>query len=54
VDHAASVNLMANQSLRITWLGEAHVPAGRPDGATESARRALALSREQTERGHEA
>ena len=48
------MNLMANQSLRITWLGEAQVLAGRPDGATESARRALGLSREQKERGHEA
>ena len=54
VDQATSMNLMANQSLRITWLGEAHVRAGRPDGATESARRALGLSREQKERGHEA
>lgn len=48
------MKLMANHSLRITRLGEAHLLAGRPDDALQHAERALHLSREHKERGHEA
>ncbi|MGH7322120.1 MAG: AAA family ATPase [Candidatus Rokuibacteriota bacterium] len=54
VEQAAAMKLMANQSLRVTWLGEAHALAGRLDAATEHARRALALSHGPGERGHQA
>ncbi len=54
VEQAAAMKLVANQSLRVIWLGEAHGLAGRFDAATEQARRALALSHGQGERAHQA
>jgi tetratricopeptide (TPR) repeat protein len=40
--------------LLLTYLGEAHLLAGRRDDATEVARRALDLAHRQKERGNEA
>jgi tetratricopeptide (TPR) repeat protein len=45
---------MANHSLLLAYLGEAHLLAGHPDSALEVARRALDLAQRQKERGNEA
>ena len=42
------------QALRVTWLSEAYLLAGRSEEASKGAARALALARAQQERGHEA
>ena len=42
------------QALRVTWLSEAYLLAGRSEEASAGAARALALARAQQERGHEA
>lgn len=42
------------QALRLSLLSEAYLYAGRTPDAIESAERALTLSREHKERGHEA
>jgi DNA-binding SARP family transcriptional activator len=41
-------------ALFVAWLGEAHLLAGQVDDADAAARRALGLSRDHQERGHEA
>jgi tetratricopeptide (TPR) repeat protein len=42
------------QALRVTWLSEAYLLAGRGEEGSAGAARALALARAQQERGHEA
>jgi tetratricopeptide (TPR) repeat protein len=44
----------ANHPLLLAYLGEGHLVAGHPDRALEVAKRALALARDQRERGNEA
>lgn len=51
---AASLKVLAGQSIRVVFLGEAHLLDGRPREATECAFRALELAREHRERGFEA
>ena len=46
--------MMVRQSVRVAFLGEAHLEAGRREHAIELARRALDLARGHQERGHEA
>jgi tetratricopeptide (TPR) repeat protein len=53
-EQAASMGMMYAQSLRLAWLAEAFLRAGRADKAEELVPRALELSREHGERGHEA
>jgi tetratricopeptide (TPR) repeat protein len=48
------MRLLADQSLRVAYLSEAYLLAGRMDDAIPFARRALQLSRNHKERGHEA
>jgi transcriptional regulator with AAA-type ATPase domain/tetratricopeptide (TPR) repeat protein len=45
---------MGGHSLLVVRLGEAYLRAGRLDEADETARRALLMARERSERGHEA
>jgi tetratricopeptide (TPR) repeat protein len=54
VEQAASTNFLANHALRLARVGEAYLAAGLPDRASEWAERALRLSVEHRERGHEA
>jgi tetratricopeptide (TPR) repeat protein len=54
VEQAGTMGLMAHQSLRVTWLCEAHLLAGRADDATTIGFRAIELSRKHKERGYEA
>jgi class 3 adenylate cyclase/tetratricopeptide (TPR) repeat protein len=54
VEQAAASNFIANHSIRIARLGEAYLLAGVLDRASQLAERALQLSREYKERGHEA
>ncbi|HEU4367170.1 MAG TPA: adenylate/guanylate cyclase domain-containing protein [Methylomirabilota bacterium] len=54
VERAATVNLKANQSLRLARLAEGHLGAGRPESALPLAAQALDLAQEHRERGHEA
>ncbi|HSD50572.1 MAG TPA: adenylate cyclase, partial [Candidatus Methylomirabilis sp.] len=49
----ASMRLVAHQSIRVAYLSEAYLLAGRMDDATRFARHALNLSRNHKERGHE-
>jgi tetratricopeptide (TPR) repeat protein len=53
VQRAASTGRVG-QSLRLAYLSEAYVLAGQMESVLEPALRALALSREHKERGHEA
>jgi tetratricopeptide (TPR) repeat protein len=48
------MRLMIDQALRIVWLGEAYLLAGRLDEAYALAQRALEFSRAHKERSHEA
>ena len=48
------IRLIAHQSIRVAYLGEAYLMAGRMDEATEFADQAVDLSRKHKERGHEA
>jgi len=48
------MKLKANQALRLVRLAEAHVEAGRADGAFTLAAQGLDLAQEHRERGHEA
>ena len=50
----ASMRLVVNQSIRVAYLSEAYLLAARMDDAIRFARRALDLSRNHKERGHEA
>ena len=54
VEGAASMKLMADHAHRVAWLSEAQLLTGHPEGAIQLAGRALELSREHKERGHEA
>jgi tetratricopeptide (TPR) repeat protein len=45
---------MADHALRVIWLSEAYLRAGRLDEAYTQAQRTLAFSRAHQERGHEA
>ena len=54
VEQALSVGLVANQALRLVWLGEALLRAGQREAALEVARRALHLAEERRERGQAA
>jgi class 3 adenylate cyclase/tetratricopeptide (TPR) repeat protein len=54
VQQAASMRLTASQSLWIAYLSEAYLLAGRMDEAMAQALRALELSSEHKERGHQA
>jgi tetratricopeptide (TPR) repeat protein len=49
-----AMHLMVDQGLRIVWLGEAYLLAGRLDEAYAQAQRAFEFSRAHKERGHEA
>jgi class 3 adenylate cyclase/tetratricopeptide (TPR) repeat protein len=51
IERAASMRLVASQSTRLTWLGEALLDAGRRDLALEHAGRALGIAEERQERG---
>jgi tetratricopeptide (TPR) repeat protein len=54
IERAVAVKLKANHSLRLARLAEAHLKAGRPEGAFPLAAQALDLAQEHRERGHEA
>jgi tetratricopeptide (TPR) repeat protein len=54
VEQAASIRLVANHGLRLAWLSQAHLLAGRPQAAREFATRALRIAEEHGERGHQA
>jgi tetratricopeptide (TPR) repeat protein len=54
VDAAVSMRFAMAQALRLSLLSEGYLHAGRTADALDSAERALALSREHKERGHEA
>ena len=54
VARADSLRFYSSQALRIAWLGEAYLLAGRQQKAAEVAARALGLAREHGERGNEA
>ena len=49
-----AIGRMGGHSLLVVRLGEAYLRAGRLDEADETARRALLMAREKSERGHEA
>ncbi len=53
VERAIFMKLMANHSLRIVWQAEAYLMAGGQDPALQLAGRALEISRQHKERGHE-
>jgi tetratricopeptide (TPR) repeat protein len=54
VEQAVSMRFTVGQPLRIAYLGEASLLAGRMEEASTQALRALELSREYKERGHQA
>jgi tetratricopeptide (TPR) repeat protein len=54
VREAASMNLLANHALRLTWLGETLALAGEIERAGEQATQALALAERHGERGSQA
>ncbi|MFN2432070.1 MAG: adenylate/guanylate cyclase domain-containing protein [Gemmatimonadota bacterium] len=54
VQQAESMKVMAGQSLRLTWLAEAYLLAGRSDDAARVCATGLALAREIHEQGYEA
>jgi class 3 adenylate cyclase/tetratricopeptide (TPR) repeat protein len=54
VEQATSIRLVAHHALRLVWLGQAQLRAGRPDAAVELARRALRIAEERKERGQQA
>jgi tetratricopeptide (TPR) repeat protein len=51
---AVSIGMLYDQSLRLAWLAETHLLAGRADDAIGAGSRALELSRKHGERGNEA
>jgi len=51
---SAATKMHSNEPVRIAWLAEAHLLAGRPVEALELAMRALELARERKTRGAEA
>jgi tetratricopeptide (TPR) repeat protein len=54
VEQAETMHFMADHALRVIWLSEAYLRAGRLDEAYTQAQRTLAFSRAHQERGHEA
>jgi DNA-binding winged helix-turn-helix (wHTH) protein/class 3 adenylate cyclase/tetratricopeptide (TPR) repeat protein len=54
VEQAVAMHYMLDHALRVAWLSEAYLLAGRLDEAYTQAQHALAFSRAQQERGHEA
>jgi class 3 adenylate cyclase/tetratricopeptide (TPR) repeat protein len=54
VDQHVAAGRLGGHALRVAWLGEAHLLAGRLETAARVATRALDLSRAHAERGHEA
>ncbi len=54
VELDASMGIMGGHALLLTWLSEAQLRAGRTDDAIQLVGRALPLSRQHKERGHEA
>src|SRR5262249_35200031 len=54
VEAATSMRYLADQSERVACLSQVCLLAGRTDDALESAKRALALAQDCTERGNEA
>ena len=51
MEQADATGLVAHHALRLAWLGEARLRAGRRDAALELARRALDLAEARRERG---
>ena len=54
VAQAVAMHYMWDHALRVVWLSEAYLRAGRLDEASTQAQRALEFSRAHQERGHEA
>jgi class 3 adenylate cyclase/tetratricopeptide (TPR) repeat protein len=54
VERGATQGMMTTHARRVGWLSEAHLLATRVEEAARLAERALDLSREHNERGHEA
>jgi class 3 adenylate cyclase/tetratricopeptide (TPR) repeat protein len=54
VERGAAIGIMGEQGLRVAWLGEATLVAGRLEEARHRAGQALELARTHKERGHEA
>lgn len=54
VEQAVSMGFVVHQSLRVAWLSEASLLAGRTGDAIRFGLRALDLARDREERGHEA
>jgi class 3 adenylate cyclase/tetratricopeptide (TPR) repeat protein len=54
VEQAEAIRLLAGHALRLVWLGDANLRAGRPEVARGLAWRALQLAEERKERGHAA
>jgi tetratricopeptide (TPR) repeat protein len=54
VEQAMVMRVMRRHTLRVVWLSEAYLLAGRLDKAGTQAQRALEFSRAHQERGHEA
>jgi class 3 adenylate cyclase/tetratricopeptide (TPR) repeat protein len=51
VEHSVAIRLLANHALRLVWLGDAYLRAGRGEAARGLAQRALRLAEEHQERG---
>jgi tetratricopeptide (TPR) repeat protein len=54
IEQAGSMQLVAHQALRLTWLAQAHLLGGRRETALGRARRALHLAEDRQERGQQA
>jgi tetratricopeptide (TPR) repeat protein len=54
IEHAETLNLKANHSLRVARLAEAHLGVGQAERAFSVAAQALDLAQEHRERGYEA
>jgi tetratricopeptide (TPR) repeat protein len=54
IEQAIAMPFMLYHALRVVWLGEAYLRAGRLDEAYIQAQRALEFARAHQERGHEA
>jgi class 3 adenylate cyclase/tetratricopeptide (TPR) repeat protein len=54
VEQTVAIRFLIYHALRVVWLGEAYLLAGRLDEAHTQAQRALEFSRAHQERGHEA
>src|SRR5262249_3692222 len=53
-ERAVRVPVRSGHALRLTWLGEGYLRAGRPAEAARSADAAVEMARRHRERGHEA